>query len=133
MNSKIEKIVQSSEWWALKCAYKCILFNIQVKSNFMGVLLHLTKYVENIQLYKKISLILAIKYVITLSDPNLPFYVHCSHKRKLFRPGHGRHGIIVIFSNPCQLHLIYWLLQGFHELCNANTLYMALEICSESK
>ena len=76
---------------------------------------------------------MAVKCVITLSDPNLPFYAHCSHKRKLFRPGHGRHGIIVIFSNPCQLHLIYWLLQGFHELRNANTLYMALEIGSESK
>ena len=43
----------------------------------------------------------------TLSDPNLRFSIRCSHKRNFSAPDHGRHGIIVIFSNRRQLHLIY--------------------------
>ena len=42
-----------------------------------------------------------------MSDPNLQFSIRCSHKRNFSAPDHGRHGIIVIFSNRQQLHLIY--------------------------
>ena len=90
-----------------------------------GVFSYSTKKIE---LHKQLSLSKMLYSCLILAH-HFALTVHI--KRKLLRASHGRHSIIVIFSNPWQLHLIYRLcckVSRSYVMQTVNILEVAVEI-----